>query len=184
MPAEHIKKLCVYCASSSTIDQVYFDHTKHLAKLLVADGYELVYGGGAKGLMGALADSVIENKGKIKGIMPRFLNEIEWAHRLVSDMEFTDSMHERKARFLEEVDGLIALAGGSGTLEELLEAITLKRLGLFEGPIVILNSQGYYDPLKQMLDDSVSKGFMRADHQSLWTFVNEPEEVITALKTD
>jgi uncharacterized protein (TIGR00730 family) len=113
--------------------------------------------------------------------MPRFMNDVEWAHRGVTDFELTDTMHERKARFLEGVDGLVTLPGGSGTLEELLEAITLKRLGQFTRPIVIVNTRGFYDPLRQMLERCVRERFMHERHLELWTFVDEPEQVVPAI---
>ena len=171
-------KICVYCASSPKVDKKYFDATKRLAKEFVKADIEVVYGGGASGLMGKLADTILENGGKIKGIMPKFMNEVEWAHKKVIDFEFTETMHERKAKFLEGIDGLVALPGGSGTLEELLEAITLKRLGQFTKPIIILNTDGYYESLKQMLEKSVKENFMHEKHLQMWTFVDKPEEVI------
>jgi len=176
-----MKKICVYAASSPNIKQAFFDATETLATLLVEHNIEVVFGGGAKGLMGKLADTVIQNKGKIKGIMPQFMNEVEWAHKGVTDFEFTQTMHQRKARFLEDIDGLVALPGGCGTLEELLEAITLKRLGQFTKPIVILNTDDYYQPLKQMLNKSVEEQFMQAKHLDMWCFVDKPEQVIDAL---
>lgn len=174
-------KICVYCASSARIDQAYFDATEQMAIAFVQAGIEVVYGGGASGLMGMLADTVLAHGGKIKGIMPKFMNEVEWGHKLVADFEFTETMHERKAKFLEGIDGLVALPGGSGTLEELLEAITLKRLGIFTKPIVILNTRGYYDPLRLMLERCVEEHFMHPRHLDMWTFVSEPEAVIPAL---
>lgn len=176
-----MKKVCVYCASSQKIDQVFFAATEKLAIHLVEQNIEVVFGGGSSGLMGKLADTVLEHKGKIKGIMPRFMNEVEWGHKKVTDFEFTDTMHERKARFLEDIDGIIALPGGTGTLEELLEAITLKRLGIFTKPIVILNTDDYYEPLRRMLDRTVERNFMQPRHQEMWQFVNKPEEVLPAL---
>ena len=171
-------KICVYCASSPKVDKKYFDATEQLAMEFIKADIDVIYGGGAYGLMGKLADTIIERGGKIKGIMPRFMNEVEWAHKKVIDFEFTDTMHERKAKFLEDVDGLVALPGGSGTLEELLEAITLKRLGQFTKPIIILNTDGYYEPLKQMLEKSVKENFMHEKHLEMYTFVDEPEEVL------
>jgi uncharacterized protein (TIGR00730 family) len=176
-------RICVYLASSQKISPVYFEATEKLAIELVREKIEVVYGGGASGLMGKLADVILEHGGKIKGIMPKFMNEVEWAHKKVADFEFTDTMHERKARFLEDIDGLIALPGGSGTLEELLEAITLKRLGLFTKPIVILNTVGYYNPLKEMLEKCVRENFMIEKHLEMWSFVDEPEQVIPALQS-
>jgi uncharacterized protein (TIGR00730 family) len=175
-------KVCVYCASSPKVDRIYFQATERLAKEFVKEKVEVVYGGGAYGLMGQLADTVLANGGKIKGIMPKFMDDVEWGHKGVLDFVYTDTMHERKAKFLEEVDGLVALPGGSGTLEELLEAITLKRLGLFTKPIVILNTNGYYEPLERMLEKCVSERFMNEKHLQMWMFVSEPEEVVNALK--
>jgi len=174
-------RICVYCASSSKIDDAYFDHAERLARAFVAAGVEVVYGGGSSGLMGRLADTVLDLGGKIKGIMPRFMNEIEWAHRRLTDLELTDTMHERKARFLEDVYGVVALPGGTGTLEELLEAITLKRLGQLNRPIVIVNTRGFYDPLRELLERSVHERFMHDKHLELWTFVDEPEQVLPAM---
>jgi hypothetical protein len=174
-------RICVYCASSAKIDEIYFEATERLAKILVNSGVQVIYGGGGHGLMGKLADIVLAHGGQIKGIMPQFMNEVEWAHKKVTDFEFTNTMHERKAKFLENIDALIALPGGTGTLEELLEAITLKRLGQFTKPIIILNTNGYYDPLIQMLERCIEEKFLRPIHAEMWTFVHQPEEVMPAI---
>ena len=174
-------RICVYCASSAKIDETYFEATERLAKILVNSGVQVIYGGGGHGLMGKLADTVLAHGGQIKGIMPQFMNEVEWAHKSVTDFEFTKTMHERKAKFLENIDALIALPGGTGTLEELLEAITLKRLGQFTKPIIILNTNGYYDPLILMLKRCVEEKFLRPIHAEMWTFVHQPEEVMSAI---
>jgi uncharacterized protein (TIGR00730 family) len=174
-------RICIYCASSAKIDEIYFEATERLAKILVNSKVQVIYGGGGHGLMGKLADTVLAQGGQIKGIMPQFMNEVEWAHKSVTDIEFTKTMHERKAKFLENIDALIALPGGPGTLEELLEAITLKRLGQFTKPIIILNTNGYYDPLIQMLERCVEEKFLRPIHAEMWTFVHQPEEVMSAI---
>lgn len=174
-------RICIYCASSAKIDEIYFEATERLAKILVNSGVQVIYGGGGHGLMGKLADTVLAHGGQIKGIMPQFMNEVEWAHKSVTDLEFTKTMHERKAKFLENIDALIALPGGTGTLEELLEAITLKRLGQFTKPIIILNTNGYYDPLILMLKRCVEEKFLRPIHAEMWTFVHQPEEVMSAI---
>ncbi len=176
-------RICVYCASSPVVNKKYFDATESLGKEFLSACVEVVFGGGAHGLMGKLADTIIAGKGKIKGIMPKFMDEVEWGHKGVSDFVYTDTMHERKAKFLENVDALVALPGGSGTLEELLEAITLKRLGLFLKPIVILNTDGYYDPLIVMLERCVTENFMNAKHLQMWKFVSLPGEVIPAISS-
>lgn len=178
-----MKQIAVYCASSSKIDERYFQDTERLAILLVKYGAEIVYGGGAVGLMGKLADTVLEYGGKITGVIPHFMNNLEWAHTGLTDLVFVDTMHERKQKMLENADGLIALPGGTGTLEELLEAITLKRLGLYTRPIVILNTNNYYDPLQEMLKKCIKENFMNDKHNDIWRFVRTPQEVIHALKT-
>ena len=177
-----MKRICVYCASSAKIDRAYFEATERLARLFVEEEIEVVFGGASMGLMGKLADVILENGGKIRGVMPKFMKEIEWAHKGVTDFVFTETMQERKAAYLEGVDGLVALPGGSGTLEELLEAITLKRLGLLTAPIVILNTLDYYGPLKEMLNRCVAENFMDERLLQMWAFVDEPEDVLGALE--
>ena len=176
-------RVTVYCASSAKIDEVYFNATKELAQELVNSNIEVTFGGGATGLMGMLADTVLKLGGKIKGIMPTFMNEVEWAHKEVTDFEFTDTMSERKMKLIENADALIALPGGCGTLEELLEAITLKRLGLFTKPIIILNTNNFYEPLQQMFLKCVKENFLSEQHLKMWTFVNYPEDIIPAIKS-
>jgi len=174
-------QVCVYCASSAKIHQDYFKATDLLAKELVKNDFSVVFGGGSSGLMGQLADSVLEAGGNIKGIMPQFMNEVEWGHRGVSDFVYTQTMHERKAKFLEGTDALIALPGGSGTFEELFEAITLKKLGQFTKPIIILNTRNYFDPFIFLMNQAVIENFMAVTHKELWTIVNEPTEVVPAI---
>ncbi len=175
-------QVCVYCASSGRIHQDYFDATAKLAKLFVKNNIKVVFGGGSSGLMGQLADSVLAAGGQIKGIMPQFMNEVEWGHRGVSDFVYTQSMHERKAKFLEGTDALITLPGGPGTYEELLESITLKKLAQFTKPIVILNTRGYFDAFNNMMQQAVKENFMIDDLKYLYTIVNTPEEVIPAIE--
>ena len=178
-----ISQVCVYCASSPKIDAVYFNAADTLARTLVEANIKVVFGGGATGLMGRLADQVLALGGHITGIMPQFMNEVEWAHKGVKNFHFVGDMHERKKKFLDGTDALITLPGGCGTLEELLEAITLKRLGLFTKPIIILNIRGYYDPLLSMLERCVEEGFMNPQHRSIWTVVEDPAQIVEAIRT-
>jgi len=175
-------KICVYCASSTKINTAFFKATEALAKELVKEQVQVVYGGGGVGLMGQLADTVLAEGGEIQGVMPQFMNEVEWGHKGVVDFIYTETMHERKAKLINGVDAVIALAGGTGTLEELLEAITLKKLGLFTKPIIILNTNGYYDPLKEMLERCAEERFMRVQHLEMWSFVEKPEDVLSTIK--
>ncbi len=175
--------ICVYCASSERVAPVYFDATERLAKEFVQAGITVVYGGGATGLMGRLADAVLAEGGKVKGVIPRFMDKIEWTHPGITEVILTETMQERKTRFLEGVDALVALPGGTGTLEELLEVITLKRLGLLTLPIVIVNTNRYYEPLREMFDKAIRENFMREKHREMWSFVDEPEQVLSAIQT-
>jgi uncharacterized protein (TIGR00730 family) len=175
-------QICVYCASSAKIHEEYFKATERLGKELVKAQIDVVYGGGGTGLMGQLADTILQEGGNIRGIMPQFMNEVEWGHKGVSDFVYTQTMHERKAKFLEGTDAIIALPGGTGTLEELLEAITLKKLGQISKPIILLNTRGFYDGLIQFLNHCVKEDFMGDGNDDVWAVVNEPEEVIDAIR--
>ncbi len=175
-------KVTIYCASSAQIHQKYFYATELLATTLAANKIKVVFGGGAEGLMGHLANTVVEQGGEIQGIMPHFMKEIEWAHPKVMDFIFTDTMSERKTLLYRDTDAIIALPGGTGTLEELFEVITLKRLGEFTKPIVILNTDNYYGPLQEMLERCVDEKFMNPQHLDMWSFVDHPSEVLPAIE--
>lgn len=178
---QEIKKVCVYCASSDKIDQKYFEATEIIAKTLVQNNTTVVYGGGAIGLMGKLADTVLAENGRIIGIMPHFMKEVEYHHKDVNEFIFTADMHERKKQFMIGVDALITLPGGCGTFEELMEAITLKRLGVFTKPIVILNLDGYYDRLLDMMNHAVDCGFLSERHLDIWKVFEDPKDVLKAI---
>jgi uncharacterized protein (TIGR00730 family) len=175
-------QVCVYCASSAKIDSAYFEATEALAKLLVDHDVQVVFGGGSSGLMGKLADTVLAHGGKIKGIMPQFMNEVEWGHKGVSDFVYTHTMHERKAKFLDGTDAIIALPGGPGTYEELFEAITLRKLGQISTPIVVLNTKGYFNLFADLMQQAISENFMTDDGDAIWKMVQEPHEVIPCIQ--
>jgi len=177
-----IQKVCVFCASSSKVDESYLRPAYELGTLLAQEGITLVYGGGAVGLMGAIANGALSRGGRVVGVIPAFMVEREWAHKGVSDLMIVQSMNERKELMRAQADALVALPGGSGTLEELLEAISLKRLGLYLGPIVILNTCGFFDPLLQLLERCITERFMDPRHRQMWTVVNEPPEVLPAIR--
>lgn len=131
--------------------------------------------------MGKLADAVIAEGGKITGVLPGFMKEEGWGHKGVDNMIITGDMSERKKQMFSMADAVVALPGGIGTLEELTEAITLKQLSLFDGPIIILNTMGYYDSLLRFIDNMIETNFMRFEHKGIWEIVNTPEEVISSL---
>lgn len=173
--------VCVFAASSSRIDSVYSDAASELGTLLAESGMTIIYGGGGIGLMGKLADAALEKGGSITGVIPAFMKAEGWGHALVNDMIVTDDMGERKKWMFDRADAVVALPGGIGTLEELTEAITLKQLGLYKGPIIILNTAGFYKSLIDFLEQLISGHFLRLEHKEIWEIVNTPFEVLKAL---
>ncbi len=133
--------------------------------------------------MGALADGALSRGGRITGVIPRFMNDLEWGHTGLTELQLVEDMHTRKQRLLAGSDAVVALPGGSGTLEELLEAITLKRLGLYLRPIVLVNTRRFFDPLLQLLASAVEERFMDARHLAMWQVVSQPEQVVEAFET-
>lgn len=151
--------------------------------MLAAAGVGIVYGGGAVGSMGALADGALGRGGRVVGILPRFMADLEWGHTGLTDLQLVEDMRTRKHLMLAASQAAIALPGGSGTLEELLEAITLKRLGLYLNPIVLVNTRAFFDPLIQMLARAVDEHFMDPRHLQMWQVVATPDEIPAALAT-
>ena len=176
-------RVCVFAASSSRIDKEYAEAASLLGSLLATAGMEVIYGGGGIGLMGNLASAILEKGGKITGVIPAFMKAEGWGHPLVSDMIVTPDMGERKKTMFEKCDAVVALPGGIGTLEELTEAITLKQLSLYKGPIIILNTLNYYDPFIKFLEQMIAGSFLRLEHKGIWEVVTTPEEVIASLRS-
>jgi uncharacterized protein (TIGR00730 family) len=173
--------VCVFASSSSRINNEFGTAAARLGTLLAQSGMDVIYGGGGIGLMGKLADAVIENHGKITGVIPLFMKEEGWGHQQLSEMIVTPDMGERKRTMFGMSDAVVALPGGVGTLEELTEAITLKQLSLFDGPVIILNTLDFYKSFFEFLDNMIDTHFLRKEHKGIWETVNTPEEVITAL---
>jgi uncharacterized protein (TIGR00730 family) len=175
------RSVCVYCASSRTAHPDYRAAARRLGEVLAAAGVAIIYGGGAAGSMGALADGALGRGGRVIGILPRFMAELEWGHPGLTDLQLVEDLRSRKHRMLALSHAAVALPGGSGTLEELLEAITLKRLGLYLNPIVMVNTRGFFAPLLALLEQAVQERFMDARHLGMWQVVEKPEEVPEAL---
>ncbi len=176
-----VQTSCVFASSSSRVNSEFGLAAAKLGSLLAQSGMDVVYGGGGIGLMGKLADAVIENGGKITGVIPLFMKEEGWGHHGLTDMIITPDMGERKKTLFSMSDAVVALPGGVGTLEELTEAITLKQLSLFNGPVIILNTLGFYRSFFDFLDNMIDTHFLRSEHKGIWEIVNTPEEVISAL---
>lgn len=178
-----IEQVCVYCGSSTQADESYYETARLLGRLLSDSEIELIYGGGDVGVMGAISDAVLDSKGKVTGVIPRFMVDQGWCNRRVENMLVVETMHERKAKMAELSQGVIALPGGCGTLEELLEIITWKQLGIYLHPIVILNVNNYFDPLLTQFRQALDANFMRPMHQHMWSVASNPKEAIEQLLT-
>ena len=177
-----IKKVSVFCASSGQAGLAYIRSARDLGHILAMKKISIIYGGGAVGLMGHLVDSALMHQGDIIGVIPKFMVDLEWAHPGVKNMIIVDTMHERKRRMLDGSDAVIALPGGSGTLEELLEAITLKRLGLYLNPIVLVNTDHFFDHLIAMFSRCVTDRFMDPRHLDMWSVASSPDDVLGLIK--
>lgn len=173
-----IHTVCVYSASSTKINPVYFEAAETLGQLLAERRIRLINGAGSIGLMRSVADAVLANGGEVTGVIPHFMVEQNWHHTGLTELIEVDSMHVRKQKMADLSDAVIALPGGCGTLEELLEIITWKQLGLYLQPIVILNVNGFFDPLLEMLDRAIDEDFMRPQHGDIWKVAQTPKEAL------
>ena len=162
-----MKRVCVYCGSSPGRGDVYLEAARSLGRLLAERGAGLVYGGASVGLMGAVADAVLEAGGEVLGVIPRDLEAREVAHHGLTELQVVASMHERKTIMSEAADAFIALPGGLGTVEELFEMLTWLQLGYHDKPCGALDVDGYFEPIVAFLDRAVDRGFLRAQHRGL-----------------
>lgn len=178
-----MNSVCIYCASSTQIDEKYFRAAEELGRLIAQKGLRLITGAGNQGLMNAIEEGALAAGGKVTGIIPTFMMEEGWHHTGLTELIETRTIHERKEMMAKLSDGVIALPGGCGTLEELLEIITWKQLSLYLNPIIILNIDGYYDHLLAQLRQAIDENFMRAIHGDIWKVATTPDEAIDLLFT-
>ncbi|MBI1852122.1 MAG: TIGR00730 family Rossman fold protein [Planctomycetes bacterium] len=178
-----LRRVCVYCASSRQAHPEFAEDARRLGRLLAERRITILYGGGSVGSMGALADGALAAHGEVIGVLPRFMYDLEWGHRGLTELRVVNDLHERKRLMIQEVDAVVALPGGSGTFEELLEAITWKRLGLYVNPIVIVNGRGYYEPLLALLESAVRERFMDDRHRTMWRVVDRADDVVRAIES-
>lgn len=176
-----MNSVCVYCASSTQIDEKYFRAAEELGALIAQKGLRLITGAGNMGLMNTVENAALAAGGRVTGIIPSFMVKEGWHHTGLSELIETTSMHERKQMMADLSDGVIALPGGCGTFEELLEIITWKQLGLYLNPIIILNTDGYYDHLIAQLRQAIDENFMRDIHGNIWCVATTPNEAIELL---
>ena len=176
-----IHSVAIYCSSSNKVRESYMQAAHKLGELLAQAGMRLIYGDGGIGLMAAAADGALNAGGEVLGIIPQFMVDAGWNNPRSTHTIVTQTMHERKATIVQETNAMVALPGGIGTFEELLECLTWKQLGLHSCPVVILNTDGYYDRLLECLDYMIDEQMMRPIHKEMYTVVNEPEEVLPAI---
>jgi len=177
-----LKSICVYCGSSDNGPAAHRDLARDLGRKMAANQIQLVYGGGRVGVMGAVANAVLEAGGVVTGVIPDFLLQREHGHHDVTNLEVVPSMHVRKARMAELSDAFIVLPGGLGTLEELFEIMTWRQLGLHDKPIMVINPDGHWDRLRELIDDLVAAGYARPENARLVHFVADPDSALAGLK--
>ena len=177
-----LQRICVFCGSSAGFDPIHLQMAGNMGASLAREGIELVYGGGSVGLMGAVADAILQADGHVIGVIPRFLATRELLHEGVSDLRLTETMHERKALMSDLSDAFIALPGGLGTYEELFEVLTWAQLGLHGKPTGLLNIAGYFDPLIAMIDRAITEGFCRDEHRQLFVVDDRPESLLQKIR--
>lgn len=175
------KNICVFCASSQEVPQIYIDAARELGELIADIGSSCICGAGRTGLMLAVTEGVFSRGGSVIGVIPQFMVDRKWHHKNLSEIIITDDMHSRKQIMSERADAVIALPGGCGTFEELLEAITWRQLGIYHNPIVILNINGFYNPLLEMFDKAINENFMKPSNRDLWMVASTPKEAVDML---
>lgn len=175
------RRICLFCGSSSRVDARYRDAATAFGRLIAARGAELVYGGGRVGLMGLAADAALEGGARVTGIIPRFLMDLEVGHGAVSELVVTDSMHERKAEMYERADAFVVLPGGLGTLDETIEVLTWSQLKLSTRPVVLVDVDGFWQPLLALIDHTIQTGFTRPENRRLFQVVATVDDVFDAL---
>ena len=180
--SHHVKTVAVFASSSSALKPAYYDAARRTGEVLAVAGKSIIYGAGGGGLMGAMADGALNKKGKVYGVVPQFLQDLELTHRRLTGLKIVGDMRIRKQLMLEDSDAVVTLPGGSGTFEELFEALTMKRLGRWVGPIIIVNTSGFYDGLLQFLRYSVEERFMGSNHLKMWSVVDQPEQILEAIE--
>jgi uncharacterized protein (TIGR00730 family) len=176
-----MKSICVYCGSANRASRKFYLAARWMGETLARRGLTLIYGGGRTGLMGALADSVLENGGQVIGVIVESMNTPELAHTHLTRMEVTATIHQRKARMYALADGYIALPGGYGTLDELFETLTWAQIGEHHKPVGLLNVDGYYDPLLEMLDRAVVDKFLFPEHRTSLLCETDPQKLLEAM---
>lgn len=176
-----IRSLCVYCGSSSNVRESHRETARELGKILADAGIRLVFGGGRVGLMGVVADAALDNGGEVIGVIPKFLEQWEVGHSGCTELIVTDNMHDRKLKMATLSDAFAILPGGLGTLDETFEILTWKQLELHDKPIVVVDADGYWEPLTALIRSQIAENYVRAEHGKLFTTVSTAAEVLPTI---
>ncbi len=177
----NIKSICVYCGSSDRGSPTHHDAALHLGGIMAKAGIRLVYGGGRIGMMGRIADAVMERGGEVIGIIPQFLEQVEVGHSGVTQLIVTDNMHDRKQKMAEMSDAFLIMPGGLGTLEETFEILTWKQLGLHQKPIIIADIDGYWHHLTELIDHMIAESYAKEENRALFQVIDSIDELLPAL---
>jgi len=177
-----IKSLCVYCGSSAKVDEDFKNAAKKMGEILAKNKIRLVYGGGKAGLMGIIADAVMQNGGEVTGIIPSHISDREIQHKSLTELHVVESMHVRKQMMVDHSDAFLVLPGGVGTLDETCEIITWRQLGIHDKPIIIANLKNYWAPFLSMIDHIADEGFMRQDDKNTFQVVESLDDVMDAIE--
>jgi uncharacterized protein (TIGR00730 family) len=176
-----LQTVCVYCGSANAVKDVYKDAARQTGALLAARGVGVVYGGGHVGLMGIVADAVLQGGGQVTGIIPQHIQAREVAHTTLSELVVVDTMHQRKTMMVEKSDAFLILPGGFGTMDEFFEILTWRQLKLHSKPVVIANIEGFWDPLLALMDHQIGEGFARASDKNFILVADSVEAAVEAL---
>jgi uncharacterized protein (TIGR00730 family) len=178
-----INSICVFCASSKNVDPFFLDSAFELGTALAKMNIRIIYGGGKVGLMGRLSDGALANSGKVIGFIPEFMVAKEWGREDLDELNVVETIHHRESKLIHSADAIIALPGGIGTMEELLQALAWKFLGIIDKPVYIINLNGYYDDLLRMMEKSISEKFMGEAFVTSWKVFSSIDEVLTEIKS-
>ncbi|QMW02161.1 LOG family protein [Spirosoma foliorum] len=176
-----MQSIVVYCASSLGTNPIYNEVAIELGQKMAARNIRLIYGGGGFGLMGNVANAVLQGSGEVTGVIPNFLADLEVAHTTLTEIHFVETMHERKFKMVQLAKGVITLPGGYGTLDELFEILAWRQLKLYDGPVVVININGFYDLMLQQLDRMVADGFLKAENRKLLLVASSVDEALRLL---
>lgn len=175
------KRITVFCASSTKSKEIYLQDARKLGNLIAENDDILVYGGGRHGLMGAVSDGTLEMGGRVVGVIPEFMMSLEWGRGDIFSLELTADMETRKLKMIDGSDAIVVLPGGSGTMEEFYQVLTMKRLGQYINPVVVVNTNGFFDKWIEFMDVTVAENFLGSDHLKMFSIISNSSQLYRAI---